>query len=151
MGKNSVTIAYKISKCIPKIVDDPKAWTICIIPASTAEKTKVRFMTFCANLSSFLQMENGYEFICNLKDRAPGHIEGHMEDPLINLAFKKEFNGKRIILFDDVITRGKNFRTVADKLLELGAKKVIGLMLGPNIYKDDDIITQGRVEVDLPF
>lgn len=41
----------------------------------------------------------------------------------------EQYKGKNVLLFDDVITSGGSFKQVAAKLLETGAKSVIGIFL----------------------
>ena len=35
--------------------------------------------------AAFIHIEDGYDLISNKNDRAPGHIEGHKDDPLEDL------------------------------------------------------------------
>ena len=51
-----------------------------------------------------------------------------------NLRIKKrDVQGMNVILFDDVLTSGQSFRQLRRKMMELGAKSVIGIFLGKTV------------------
>lgn len=46
---------------------------------------------------------------------------------------KRDVQGMNVILFDDVLTSGQSFRQLRRKMMELGAKSVIGIFLGKTV------------------
>ncbi len=107
-----------------------KNWTLCVIPASTAEKTQRRFKTFCEEVSKETGITNGYGLVRRSTDRSDSRKE-KKADTLEGLTFAREgISGQNILLFDDITTRGTSFLQIADNLLSAGAKNVTGFFLG---------------------
>lgn len=116
------------------ITGDRNQWAICCIPASTAAKTRIRFDVLMTRLSSSLRVNNGYPLITVKEDHEAGHLGVKAEDIIPSLNFSSSsISGKKIILIDDVITRGKSFYQVACKLQSLGAATVIGFFIAKTI------------------
>lgn len=105
------------------------------IPASTRDKNASRFSHFCELLSTKIGVTNGYNAIEITVDREP--LKGlRGKDKLSNLLFNAQyFVGKDVFLIDDIITTGEGFIQIKRRLMELGAKSVIGLFLGRTIEK----------------
>lgn len=98
------------------------------IPASTQIKTRNRFNAFCDSLSRKLGVSNGYGAI-STTDHTAFH-NGADRNILPHLSFDvQKIRGKRILLLDDVITSGRTFQAISDKLYSLGAKSVQGIFL----------------------
>lgn len=111
-------------------------WTICFIPASTGEKTRRRFSKLATAFreAGYSVKENA---IFNKYDTEAGHINGKSDNPISSFGFdKKSVIGQKIILIDDIITRGTTFNMAADKLETLGASSVIGLFFAKTINPD---------------
>lgn len=111
-------------------------WVICFIPASTALNTKVRFSKLADAIRNA-----GYEVerdaIFNKYDTESGHIAGKTGNPIESFGFDGvKVSGKKVILIDDIITRGTTFNMASSKLMELGAISVIGLFLAKTINPD---------------
>ena len=136
-GILSATVKDAFLKKVEEITKGEKAgWTICFIPASTSDKTKRRFSKLATAFS-----EVGYsvneDAIFNEYDTESGHINGKSSTPISAFGFDKNaVNGKKVILIDDIITRGTTFNMTADKLEELGALSVTGLFLAKTINPD---------------
>lgn len=112
-------------------------WRICFIPASTRERTSVRYRM----LADFFQRETGIpcciSTIETINDEVSGHLGGKKANPAENFRIKSnEVSNMNIILIDDVITRGNTFVRTADKLVANGAKQVVGLFLAKTINPD---------------
>ena len=111
-----------------------KNWTICVIPASTEDKTQLRFKPFVRVLCDILSIQNGYDIISVKK----GHKQTKgqsKKNALQYLNFKLENLPSRIFLFDDIINTGQSFHQCALKLKQLGVKQIVGLMLGKSVTK----------------
>lgn len=136
-GFLSATVKDAFLQKVEEITKDEKTgWIICFIPASTSDKTKHRFSKLATVFS-----EVGYSVnenaIFNKYDTESGHIKGKSNNPIAAFGFDKNaVNGKKVILIDDIITRGTTFNMTADKLEELGALSVTGLFLAKTINPD---------------
>ena len=111
-------------------------WAICFIPASTKSKTQTRYK----KLAEAIQAA-GYEVainaIYNEHDHEAGHLTGKTGNPIEGFGFNTSgIAGKKIIVIDDIITRGKTFQMVAEKLMAMGATTVTGLFLAKTINPD---------------
>lgn len=128
--------------------DSGQRCTVCFIPASTKEKTSLRF----SRLSSALRKE-GFDVeehaIYNASDREAEHIGGKSENPTRTFGFNESaIRGRRIILIDDIITRGRTFNQTAARLMELGAADVTGLFLAKTANPDYHLSCHPSYETD---
>ncbi len=48
---------------------------------------------------------------------------------------RRFFNGRKVVIFDDVITKGTSFATMVDYLEELGATVVGGIFLAATAFQ----------------
>lgn len=111
------------------------SWEVCFIPASSHSKTVNRYTKLMQYISNRLGIECSIDVISKEHDEEAGHISGKKANPAED--FKVERNkvaGKKIILIDDVITRGRTFCCTADKLIECGASNVLGLFVAKTIH-----------------
>ena len=111
-------------------------WAICFIPASTKSKTQARYK----KLAEAIQAA-GYKVainaIYNEHDHEAGHLTGKTGNPIEGFGFNaSDIAGKKLIVIDDIITRGKTFQMVAEKLMAMGATTVTGLFLAKTINPD---------------
>lgn len=97
--------------------------TLVCLAASTSASTKSRFEVFADRVCSDLGMTNGFDYIRIISDAIPKHLGGNgFPEKSYNRQF---FNGKYVILFDDVRTSGKSLELEKSQLESMGAK-VIG-------------------------
>jgi len=111
-------------------------WAICFIPASTKSKTQTRYKKLAETIQA-----SGYKVaidaIYNEHDHEAGHLTGKTGNPIEGFGFNTSgIAGKKIIVIDDIITRGKTFQMVAEKLMAMGATTVTGLFLAKTINPD---------------
>lgn len=111
-------------------------WAICFIPASTKSKTQTRYKKLAEAIQA-----SGYKVaidaIYNEHDHEAGHLTGKTGNPIEGFGFNtRGIAGKKIIVIDDIITRGKTFQMVAEKLMAMGATTVTGLFLAKTINPD---------------
>lgn len=123
-----------LSPCVIRdlgIESNESEWTLRVIPASTKERTSTRFRLFCEVFAKTTGVNNGYSIITRVRDGDPIHLFGGVLE-LDSLGFLN-VEGLRIILFDDVITSGRSFASIASHLMGLGAKEVKGAFLAYTI------------------
>ena len=134
-GKNTHHISNMITDRFRwNSLDDIKEWYFCIIPASNPERTRLRFQSFCTLISNQTGINNGYDMITSSGNRPRTHIQGNNNVNLLDTLSFRNIQGKKIILFDDVITRGQSFTIVTNKLTQLGALKVYGMFLAKTTH-----------------
>ena len=107
--------------------------TFVCIPASTCEVNHKRYCSFMADVCNATGMENGYDHITIKTEKDPAHKGG---TSVAEYAYDKEFfNGRQIILFDDVVTRGRSLAKMKMELEGVGAHIVAALSIG-HTYSD---------------
>lgn len=111
---------------------------LAVIPASTRQKNRKRFESFCGLFAE--PDKNGFDAIRILHDRE--EMKGQSRcDKTANLTFDREMiAGKRILLLDDVITRGDGFRQTAEKLMDSRAASVTGLFLARTVRLNGNLL-----------
>ena len=109
--------------------DALKYLTLVCIPASSQEKNDSRYKEFSERLCQETGIENAFPHIHVVFEKMPKR-EGGLEG-VVNYSFDDGyFRGKRVILFDDIITKGNSMRIAKAKLEEQGAMVVCGIALG---------------------
>lgn len=111
------------------------SWEVCFIPASSHSKTVNRYTKLMQYISNRLGIECSIDVISKEHDEEAGHISGKKVNPAEDFRIERnKVVGKKIILIDDVITRGRTFCCTADKLIECGASNVLGLFVAKTIH-----------------
>ena len=112
-----------------------KGWMLCVIPASTQDATEKRFKVFCAEVAKNTGMIDGYSLIWRKEDQRSSRMSGKQEDTLEGIEINASaFMGKNVLLVDDITTRGRSFRQLADNLVSAGANRVVGFFMGKSVY-----------------
>jgi predicted amidophosphoribosyltransferase len=137
---------FKNGYCNPKIFDElvryinkcagwsKSEYIICFIPASTQWKTDRRYSTLAQRLENMTGVKTTMAAIQRIEDKEAGHLNGGTINPTAGISFKSSyFQGKKVILIDDVITRGHTFNCIANALIDKGANDVIGLFVAKTI------------------
>ena len=136
---------FKDGSCLSSIVDGFASGirrlgdyntVVCFIPASTQFKTQRRYANLASRLFSLTGKRCSYTAISKSEDSEAGHIAGKSDNPAAEFQFDSSFfSGKKVILIDDVMTRGRTLEgTGLPK--ELGASEVVGLVAGITINPD---------------
>ena len=109
------------------------------VPASTGEKNEIRYKAFCERVCELTGAINGYGHVSISKERRPLHknrkqeIHIRKED---NIVFDSAFfDGKSVLVFDDIITKGISYATYAHQLESKGANVIGGVFLARTHYK----------------
>jgi predicted amidophosphoribosyltransferase len=137
-GVCSSSILNDMVEIINHIVGWNKSdYIICFIPASTSYKTNNRFSSVARRLTEKTGVKATLSAISKTSDSEAGHIAGKSCNPTADFCFDSSyFRGKKVILVDDVITRGRTFVQTANKLMEKGASSVQGLFVAKTVNPD---------------
>lgn len=137
-GCCSSSIINDMVERVERIVCSSKSdYVICFIPASTRSKTTTRFSAVARRLSERTGVEATLSAITKPFDSLPEHVSGKSDNPTDGFCFDTSvFRGKKVILVDDVITRGRTFVHTAEKLLAHGAVSVVGLFVAKTTNPD---------------
>lgn len=140
---------FKDGVCSPSIMDffveaisqiaggNKSDYVICFIPASTSAKTNIRFSSLASRLMERTGVNAAMSAITRSSDAEASHIAGKSINPTSDFCFDRTcFKGKKVILIDDVITRGRTFVQTATKLMNMGASSVKGLFVAKTINPD---------------
>lgn len=116
---------------------DESDYVICFIPASTRVKTIHRYSSVAKCLSRNTGIRATLSAITRDVDSEAEHLSGKSNNPTRDFSFdSSQFDGKNVILVDDVITRGRTFVHTADKLIARGALSVTGLFVAKTVNPD---------------
>ncbi|MBR8764880.1 hypothetical protein IX336_000233 [Porphyromonas levii] len=110
--------------------------TLVCIPSSKKVVTERRYESFSKTLTSETGMSNSYDYINVVEDGGAKHLgESGSAKYSINKSF---FDGRRILLFDDVITSGRSIEKWAKFLRGCGAYVVGAVSIGRTRHQRED-------------
>lgn len=94
---------------------------ILTIPASSSDRTILRWRSFCKQLCSKTGAENGFSYIVN-----------NQRPVLPNNKFKVvgDVQNKNLIVIDDVYTNGNTSKLIYDMLIQRGPRSILFLFFG---------------------
>ena len=96
-----------------------------------------RYSSVARQLSNRTGVEATLAAITKDVDTESGYISGKSDDPASDFTFDSDyFRGKKVILIDDVITRGRTFSSTARRLISNGASSVVGLFVAKTVNPD---------------
>jgi len=130
------------SKLIQKQIKDGQEYVVCLVPSTDMNEKwpAIRHVAYQVRKEKKLIM--GEHIILRNKTIPKqkifrNSIETHLESLSLFTSFKDVIKNQKVILFDDIITTGTSFNACAKLLLEDGAKKIIGIVLGKTkkLYK----------------
>ena len=112
--------------------EEMKQMLFCVIPASNEQKNEKRYERFCETICAELPIQNGFYGI-KINHPRQDSREYKSSNTIENLTFLDWFEGERVILFDDITTRGTSFIQTADAIMAKGAISVYGFFLGKTV------------------
>lgn len=138
-GKRSKEIAEIVAKQVRKQFGEfCDTLTFACIPASTPEANAKRYEEFCEEVCRLTGMTNAYHAVTIEGERLAIH-ETKCSKSLQTvhiIKFNREFfNGKKVILFDDIVTRGFSYARFACELEQFGAEVLGGYFLAKTLMK----------------
>ena len=105
---------------------------VCI-PASTRAVHQSRYKEFSQEVAQALGMSNAYDHITITREKTPSHLGGtNVAEYSYDSSF---FNGKLVVLFDDIVTRGDSLSSMKQELERLGASVICAISIG-RTYSD---------------
>lgn len=113
--------------------DDMALLTLVCIPASTVQDNENRYLEFSDKLCTATGMKNGFAHITIIKEKHQSHLGG--TDKAEYSYDKDFFRGAFVLLFDDVVTRGRSMEQMKSDLESIGATVVCALSIG-RTYSD---------------
>lgn len=127
----NIVIELMTKRLISSFGENVKSLTLVCIPASTEKRNQMRYERFSNTLCNSLHMSNGFSHTHFEKEGTPKHLSfyngGYRN---ATFSFDKEFfNGKSVILFDDIITSGKSMERFRQSLSECGASVICGISI----------------------
>lgn len=110
--------------------------TLVCVPASTKAKYEKRFRDFSIDFCSDLgfRLDNAFEHIHYDRDGSPFHL-GEGEPPLVHFT-PGYFEGRLVILFDDLVTTGRTIKNMKNLLEQNGARVICAISLGRTVFGD---------------
>ena len=134
-GKNCPDVINNLVQAINTITAGNKSqYVIGFIPASTRQKSRTRFQAVSLRLKSATGINAYVDLVSRRSDTDAGHISGKSSNPAADFSVNQFYcKGKKVILIDDVITRGVTFSDTAKKIQNVGAIAVIGLFVGKTV------------------
>lgn len=138
-GKRSLQIAKMVATHIRKQFGECcEILTFACVPASTAEANAIRYDEFAAEVCRLTGMTNAYKAITVEGERLAIH-ETKCSKSLGKVhvvKFDHEFfNGKKVLVFDDIVTKGFSYACFACELESFGAEVLGGYFLGRTLLK----------------
>lgn len=114
-----------------------KEYAVCFIPASSGDEiTEERYKELYTYLLEHLSCDVYLNDIGFTEKDIPKHLTGE-ENFTRDIAISVDhIFGKNIILIDDVITSGRTFEKIADKLMAFGALNVYGMFFAKTVNPD---------------
>ena len=109
--------------------------TLVCIPASTVLTNRIRYESFSNTICKETGMINAFNQIRIIKEKTEAHLGGN--DKAEYSLDRNFFKNKNIILFDDVVTRGRSMIDFKSRLESLGAKVICAISIGRTCASDN--------------
>ena len=137
-GKHQSGVALHTAKLIKSIfgTKGAKEITFICIPASSPEKNEIRYKEFSKLVCAMSGATNAYYHITVTGDRIAVHEQGRSKriTSAQVIEFDEEFfQGRKCLLFDDVVTSGRSLATFTTKLESMGAEVVGAFCMGKTL------------------
>lgn len=113
--------------------DDIYDMWFCTAQASSPESAERRFKEFCGMMSEACGIKNGYDLIKVVGTKASASTGGGVRGDISNLRVDDSVRGKKIVLFDDIITTGKSMSNLRQAILAKGAASVDCVAFGRTV------------------
>lgn len=136
-GKRSIGVAQVVAQRLVKMFGaSVTEITLVCVPASSAEKNERRYKTFASEVARLTGCANGYEAVQVEGERLAIHENRHAKHLQSTqvISFDEDyFAGRKVVVFDDILTLGHTYARFACALEAIGATVIGGLFLGRTI------------------
>ena len=131
------TLVPQIAKVLRMTFGDSlKNITLACVPASSKQKNQDRYEEFSRRLCNETGMQNAFQHIRITRDATPKHQGGNGNpDVAIDNWY---FQGRTVLVFDDVTTTGNSLYKYITTLEKSGAKSVGGLCIAKTKHERQD-------------
>lgn len=119
---------------------DPKIkigqnFMVCYVPSTKVHNIWTACRELACKIRQNKKLKMGEHILYRRLPLGPQHIfhhnkKTHYESLDLEKSFKSDIKNQHILLFDDIITSGSSFMACAQLLLDNGAKRVTGVILG---------------------
>ena len=110
--------------------EDAKGLTFACIPASSKERTNRRYADFASELRERIGLVDAMPHITVISDREAAHLTEDHHGGVNYSLDRMFFKDRRIVVFDDVVTRGRSMQDFIIKVEEAGGKVVCAMSIG---------------------
>lgn len=134
-GKSHTKVAELVRSKLQSTfsASDIRTFTFVCIPASTVITNNSRYESFSNDICSALGMRNAFSHIHITKEKTASHLGGNGR---AEYSFDQSFfKGAKVILFDDIVTRGGSMEFFKKILAEFGAIVICAISIGKT-YSD---------------
>ena len=120
------TAIEMVTNRIGEVFGEPKDLTLVCVPASKKFHTERRFKEFSETVCKLTGLENAYEHFGYevVEDEDEPDIL-HVDEPF--------FEGKKVLVFDDLISTGGSICNFVNKINSLGANVTAAMALGKTL------------------
>lgn len=139
-GTNQNFFIDQIETKIRHTFENPSDLTLFCIPAATAVRNRMRYKEFSDILCKRLNMVDGYDHVTISKDTTPTHLRDKTvsdqsgdDNGEVRIEFSF-FKGKKVVLFDDVVTKGHSMKTYIELFEKHGVEVVCCMSLGRTFW-----------------
>lgn len=116
--------------------DKASEWVIAFVPTHNNDNTIKRFSGIAKYLEDHQPCPVLLNSIWNDGNYERRHIDGETQ-PKYHVFVEKDFEDKNVVLIDDVITTGKSFRQIGDKLKNIkGVGRIYGVIFAMTIHPE---------------
>lgn len=121
-------VRHEIEQLLEKTFGDQiKNLTFVCMPCSSDERYETRYRWLCKNICDNTGMENGFEHISVIGKTKPSHLGGTESEKVV---YDQDwFMGRIVLLFDDILNKGKHIRRYKSELESQGATVIGALFL----------------------
>ena len=121
-------VIESFAKIIRKMLgNDTHNVVLAFIPASDLVTSNRQWRRFSTILADVLGCDNGYKHLRPTRDSVPRHYIGGRGVPRALDVDEDYFDGKRVVLIDDLINTGRTLSNAIETLQDAGADVVMAL------------------------
>lgn len=136
-GKRSLSVAALVAeKMIKFFGSEVQNIVFACIPASSEEKNNIRYKIFADEVCRLTGAENAFNHIHVIGERLAIHETRCSKNitSVQTIDFDKDFfNGKKVLVFDDILTRGFSYAKFSCMVENFGASVIGGFFLGKTL------------------